>query len=86
MTILSKVYTTKYALAEGILEYNDVEVCDTIDANMICVRQQHGSSYFHKNEWFIDKKDALKKAEELRTKKINSLKKSLAKLEKKVFI
>ena len=75
-----KVWITKYALTDGIIE-NDAEVCIDTDAtgNMIvCDRV-----YFHGEgrEWHRTKESAIQKAEEMRQKKIASLKKQIEKLE-----
>lgn len=76
-----KVWITKYALTDGIIE-EEAEPCGK---DMIAVRNERAlSSYFHgegKN-WHKTKESAIAKAEEMREKKIASLKKQIDKLEK----
>ena len=71
------VYITKYALTEGILE-KEAKPCG--NASMV----QVGPSYFHGEgkDWHRTRESAVKKAEAMRLKKIESLKRSIAKLEK----
>lgn len=77
-----KVYIIKYALTQGIYK---VEV-KQIEGNML-ISKNTGSSiidtdYYHgKNkEWCDNKEDAIKYAEEMRIKKINSLQRQIAKI------
>lgn len=78
-----KVYITKYALSQGIFEV-DGEVSelfpDTFDARGYL-------GYFHGDgkEWHRTRESAIKRAEEMRKKKIASLKKQIEKLEKMKF-
>jgi hypothetical protein len=80
--ILMKVYITKYALTRGILEREGV-----IDEEDGYVRVENGGwggssdlFYLDKNA-FTSKEEAIAKAEELRLKKIENLKKQIKKLE-----
>lgn len=76
-----KAYITKYALSEGIQEV-DAELCTGISETMIkytllgCYPQ-----HAHKGEWFDSKEKAIADAESRRLRKIESLKKSIKKLE-----
>ena len=78
-----KVWITKYALTKGILEIECVKIGDA------GVREVGNSfpTYYHGegNEWHRTKESAIKKAEEMRQKKIESLKKQIEKLEKMRF-
>ena len=78
-----KVWITKYALTSGILEK---EVKDFGDGS---VREIENSFpiYYHGEgkEWHRTKESAIAKAEEMRKKKIASLKKQIEKLEKMEF-
>jgi len=77
-----KVWITKYALSDGILEKDAAERRD--DGTMITVPWKNGwneVAYFHKNEWHDDKGTAIARAEGMRVSKIASLKKQIAKLE-----
>ena len=84
-----KVWITKYALSEGIKEV-EAELCLDTDktGNMIkCELISGFNSYFHGEgrDWHKTREAAIKKAEEMRQKKIESLKKQLQKLEKMRF-
>ena len=82
MARTGKVFITKYALTQGILirkvEFSKEEPNECIDKNTgyyyICYR---------KPEWHITLGEALAKAEDMRTKKIASLKKQISRLENK---
>lgn len=75
-----RVWITKYALTTGIIEA-EAEECehDMIRAheNSFC------PSYYHKEgrDWHRTKESAIAKAEEMRQKKISSLKKQIKKME-----
>ena len=75
-----KVWITKYALTDGIIE-TDAEVggFDTITATW-----DNGTrcDNFKGEEWWSRKENAIQKAEEMRQKKIASLKKQIEKLER----
>lgn len=81
--VAMKVWITKYALTQGIYEC-EAEVCENINPDMIEVRSNRHSAYYHNEgvEWHKTKEAALEKAEEMRKKKIESLKKQIVKLEK----
>lgn len=84
-----KVWITKYALTKGIIETDVYEECLGTDpsGNMISVKSNGYVSYFHGkgNDWHTTKESAIQKAEEMRKKKISSLKKQIEKLEKMRF-
>lgn len=77
---MAKVFITKYALTTGIKE---------IEADIIRSRfedREYLCSYFRIGEnAFTDKSEALKKAEEMKIRKIASLRKQIEKLEKLSF-
>ena len=75
-----KVWITKYALTRGIIE---AEGKLTSYDSMRVVNQDLplASRWFYNGEWYSDKQSAIKKAEEMRQKKIESLKKQIKKLE-----
>ena len=64
-----------------------METDSDLDGNMIGV--ETGTSnyviYFHGNDWHRTPLDAITRAEEMRVKKIASLRKSLAKMESMTF-
>ncbi len=79
-----KVFTTKYALSSGIRE---VEVEITSVPGMVATTNQAYKEYFHTEgkEWHRTLEAAQAVADKMRTKKIEGLKKSIAKLEKMTF-
>ena len=79
-----KVWITKYALTDGIIEADvkpvlcgSVCISDTISP-VLC-------RILNEGEWHSDKKQAIDKAEEMRQKKIASLKRQIEKLEEMRF-
>lgn len=86
-----KVWVTKYALTQGILE-KEVEICSSdVSGHMIKITGTgigwSPSEYYYGNgkEWHETKESAIKMAEFMRLKKIESLKKQIIKLEKMKF-
>lgn len=80
-----KFYITKYALSQGIKTAEAQECGD----DMIEERGAAGgyTQYFHGEgkEWHRSREAAVKRAEEMRKKKIESLFKQISKLEKMSF-
>lgn len=84
-----KVWITKYALTDGIIEaqqitgatYEGKEYAFFVDGN----GQYNADFYIPYEELFWDKNSAIVKAEEMRQKKIASLKKQIEKLEEMRF-
>lgn len=72
-------YITKYALTEGILELRG-EV-----SNSGCFYADGYWSSIPRRDWHLTREDAIKRAEEMRLKKIESHKKAIAKLESMKF-
>lgn len=76
-------------MTKGIYEAEVYENCLSADpsGNMISIREKGYVSCFHGNgnEWHTTKESAINKAEEMRQKKIDSLKKQIQKLEKMKF-
>lgn len=79
-----KVWITKYALTKGIIEADaEKALSDTVVIPRgRCILQ---SNWFCIGDWHTSKKQAIAKAEEMRQKKIASLKKQIEKLEKMKF-
>lgn len=71
-----KVWITKYALTTGIRK-TEARV-STVSEKMVVVG---GSVCHHKPDWHKTFQDANERAEEMRTRKIASLRKQIAKLE-----
>jgi hypothetical protein len=81
-----KAYITRFALTNGIEEV-DGKVADT-QPTMFVYRTEESrlaNMYAHGNDWHKTYEAAVARAEVMRSKKIASLKKSLAKLEALVF-
>jgi hypothetical protein len=81
-------YLTKYALTKGILEVQSNEPPTKNDDIHYQHKNWHEFSCYAKfdEEIFNTKEEAIAKAEEMRCKKIESLKKQIQKLEKKSFV
>ena len=72
-----KVFITKYALTVGIQE---AEVEHSNCPGEVVKRERFGTTSFHAKEWYMDMNEAKVRAEVMRTAKINSLEKSIKKL------
>lgn len=82
-----KVWITKYALTYGI-EEKEAERCTDINNDMVTIINKDTMNEFYHGEgkeWHLSKESAINKAEEMRNKKIGSLKKQIAKLENMKF-
>ena len=85
------VWITKYALTQGIeeIDSNQVKEFEMTDTGCLCFRRNGKYSFvteiYSQKEWYRTKESAIKKAEEMRQKKIASLKKQIEKLEKMRF-
>jgi len=81
-----KVYITKYALTEGIIELQDVESPKEFPTMIVDRRKEAGGWHsYHKPHWHENEREAIARAEEMRVAKIRSLRKQLSKLEKMKF-
>ena len=76
-------YITQYALTAGI-ERREVRDCFDLAPDMVA-DIEHSNLYYHGSDWHRTFRDALDQAEALRAKKIASLKKQIAKLERMTF-
>jgi hypothetical protein len=74
-----KVWITQYALTTGIQEF-EAEITATCPT-MIEVPAQKYAPYYHKPYWHTSREEAVTHAEELRKKKLASLRRTIAKLE-----
>lgn len=76
-----KVWITKYALTQGIYEI-DARRCDNVVSNDMIESIKNTGSYYHGEgrDWHLSKEDAIKKAEEMRQKKIANLENQIEKL------
>ena len=78
-----KVWITKYALTSGIKEIE----CEDCENGAVKEIENPFQTFYHgeNSEWHRTKESAIKKAEEMRQKKIESLKKQIKKLEEMRF-
>ena len=80
-----KIWITKYALLVGIIE-KEAEYLGEMHGGTIKTKADRPSFYYGEGEeWNRTKQSAIKKAEEMRQKKIASLKKQIEKLERMRF-
>jgi hypothetical protein len=79
-----KVWITKCALTKGI-QQKEGSVSETNKESFSEVGNSWFSYWGNGREWHTTKESAIAKAEEMRVKKIASLKKQIAKLEKLKF-
>lgn len=77
-----KIWITKYALTQGIIEKDGI-----ISSNPDVVSAKDGNctSYYHKNEWFPSLKEAQNYAYEMKIKKLIQLDKKIKKVSAIVF-
>jgi len=81
-----KVWVTKYALTQGIYEA-EAEICESVkDGSMIAVKheKQYRTQFFHgkDREWSTDRITAIIIADNMRGRRILSMQKRIAKLQK----
>lgn len=78
-----KIWITKYALTQGILEREATVPQDPRYAGRMAVV---GMSYFHGDEWHRTPEAAKAQAELMRQKKIKSMERQIAKLKALTFL
>lgn len=81
---MAKVFITNYALTKGICE-EEAEIKSYKDGTTFAYTKKQFTGYKIGSEAFYRYEDAVVKAEELRQKKIASLKKQIEKMEKLSF-
>lgn len=78
-----KVWITKYALTDGIIEgYASMCAFDRATVDLKNIKYEID---FYGSDWHYDKESAIRQAEEMRQKKITSLKNQIKKLEEMRF-
>jgi len=79
-----KVYITKYALSGGIIEMEaEIHECDWGKKGIsVWGKFKNYTTGFYNNDFWLTPEEAIADAENRRVKKIASLKKQIAKLEK----
>lgn len=76
-----KVWITKYALSSGVFTVDAEESKNSPGMISWKTTGSWSSQYAHGKDWWLTKADAEKRVQEMRQKKISSLKKQLAKFE-----
>lgn len=69
-----KIYVTKYALTQGIVEH---EAEESNGMAVVKATRLSYAQYFHNKEWHTTKEAAIEKAQEMQLKKILSLQKQI---------
>lgn len=82
---MAKVFITKYALTKGIIE-KEADIHSFRDGSKFAYVRGEFIGYKMTVDTFYDYKSAIQRAEEMRKKKIASLKRQIEKLEKLSFI
>ena len=77
------VWITKYALTDGIVEVMGTR--DPFSGGFFVMKGLYKKERFYEGDYFKSKQSAIKKAEEMRQKEIESLKKQIKKLEEMRF-
>ena len=78
-----KVWITKYALTDGIIKLEAEQ--DRLTYRFVVTDGVFRNEWFNRTDCFMSRTSAIKKAEEMRQKKIESLKKQIEKLERMRF-
>lgn len=89
---MTKYWVTKYALTKGIKVLTDqvpkgvAEYVRKVEEEYLYAKSEHGYlQLYNKSEWFLSEEEAVRRAEELRLKKLASLEKQIQKLKKLKF-
>lgn len=81
---MAKVYVTKYAISRGIEEI-EREIYEVRDYDYSYIKYNFHTFLYIGKDAFLDKSEAIKKAEEMKKRKIAYLRKQIEKLEKMTF-
>lgn len=82
---MAKVFVVRYALSSGISEMETEILKSNFEGGRDYVKDGSWTFFYIGKDAFLSKEDAIKKAEEMRKKKITSLRKQIEKLEKMKF-
>lgn len=80
------VYVTQYALTDGIREKkvllcgSDVQCADINQCIMVQDAENSRNVFYHKPHWHVKREDAIKQAELMKARKVQSLNKQIAKI------
>ena len=80
-----QAWVTRYALTEGIWQGEAVVSENEVKTIIFYRADGTGQLYIHGADWHRTEEAATKRAEEMRTRKIGSLRKQIAKLEALTF-
>lgn len=82
---MAKVFVVRYALSSGISEMETEILKSNFEGGRDYVKYRSWAFLYIGKDAFLSKEYAIKKAEEMRKKKITSLRKQIEKLEKMKF-
>lgn len=85
MAITTPLYLTKYALSKGVIEIKPAQVDQRYSDEKSIKVIGYFDNYYMGKDIFVSPDEAKKVAEQMRDKRIESLKKQLSKLEKLMF-
>lgn len=74
---MTKIYITRYALTEGIVE-RDAKVDES--KNMATFIENGYTRYFHREDFYLSFDEAYNRVMDMKDRKIKSIKKQLSKL------
>ena len=80
---MQKVWITKYALTKGLYEMEVVKTSE--DGDSVYGKAWYDAFHGEGKDWCRTREEAVQLAEEMRSRKINNLKKKISELEKKIF-
>jgi len=75
-----KVWVVKHLFSRGIIEVTG----EMTESGAISIEDKKSAwsySHYHKGEWYSTQEEAIKKAEEMKARKLASLRKQIAKIE-----
>lgn len=74
-----KVFVTKYALTQGIIE-READYCSYLSIGIIKARGPYTFEYYHKPFWYETMEEAIAHAETIRDKKLKSIEKQMKRI------
>ena len=80
MAAKKKYWVTKYALTQGIFQV-EAELVKSSDVTIRVSKPSGITTYYHKNEWYLTKQEAVSRAKEMQKKMLISLQERIKKIE-----
>ena len=80
MAAKKKYWVTKYALTKGIFQV-EAELVKSSDVTIRANKPSGITSYYHKNEWYPTKQEAVSRAKEMQKKMLINLQERIKKIE-----